>query len=88
MYLQDFVLPIYTSKTIESTSLGAAILTAYGIGLYSSIKEAAQSMTYIEKKYEPDARNTAIYDKIYKKVYKELFPQIRKSMNALVDLIS
>ena len=82
-----FNIPIYTSQTVESTSLGAAILTAYGAGLYPSIREAAENMTRIERKWEPDEKNAALYDKLFNQVYKDLFLQVRKSMNALGTLI-
>jgi xylulokinase len=82
-----FNIPLYISQTVESTSLGAAVLTAYGTGLYPSIREAAENMTRIEKRYEPDERNAALYHRLYNEVYRDLFSQVRKSMNALGAII-
>jgi len=78
-----FNLPIYVSKTVESSALGAAIIAAYGIGLYPSIQEAAERMTHIEKRYEPEAAQVKVYDRLFNRVYKNLYPQVMKTLEAL-----
>jgi xylulokinase len=78
-----FNLPIYVSETVESSALGAAIIAAYGIGLYPSIQEAAERMTHITKRYEPDSIQVRIYDRLFDKVYKNLYPQVMKTLEAL-----
>jgi xylulokinase len=78
-----FNLPIYVSETVESSALGAAIIAAYGIGLYPSIQEAAERMTHITKRYEPDTSRVRIYDRLFNRVYKNLYPQVMKTLEAL-----
>ncbi|MFX1397073.1 MAG: FGGY-family carbohydrate kinase [Promethearchaeota archaeon] len=50
----------------EATSLGAAILAACGAGLFSDVKKAAMELCQIDKKWYPNDRFSAYYDKYYK----------------------
>ena len=63
---------VLISNTVEASSLGAAMIAAYGAGWYSSIKEAAKFMCGETKLIEPNKSNKKKYDdliKIYKDVY-------------------
>lgn len=81
-----FNLPIYASETVESSALGAAILAATGIGIYSSIEKAAENMTHYEKRYEPDAARAESYDRLFNKVYREIYPHVKRSVDMLGDI--
>jgi xylulokinase len=78
-----FDLPVYVSDTVESSALGAAVLAACGIGIYPSIVEAANNMTHLEKRYEPDPSLVKFYDKLYNRVYKNLYLSVKESVDAL-----
>jgi sugar (pentulose or hexulose) kinase len=78
-----FNLPLYTSQTVESSALGAAILAAYGIGIYPSVVEAAERMTHLEKRYEPDPDKVKVYDRMFNRVYKNIYPQVKPSIDEL-----
>jgi len=73
--------PITVMEQQESTSLGAAILGAVAVGMYGSVEEASSKVIRINRRYNPDKRNTAVYDKNYRtyiKLYeslKELFKE-------------
>ena len=48
-------------KVKEATSLGCAMAAGVGVGIYASIKEAADSIVSWEKEYQPDMDNYVKY---------------------------
>jgi ribulose kinase len=74
-------LPIYIPKDKETGSKGAAIIAAYGIGAYPTVKLASNHMVNMEKIYYPDPNKTAKYDSIfesYLELNQLLFPIMKK----------
>lgn len=73
-----FNLPLVRGKTWETSGLGAAIVTAAGIGTYPSVKDAINEMVGYDKVFEPNQQNVKIYqelfERVYKKIYKALCP--------------
>jgi xylulokinase len=60
----------------EATSIGAAIAGGVGVGLFSSIQDAAKFIT-LEEEIRPDRNNYPIYRRyysIFKESYKQLVP--------------
>ena len=55
---------VLISKTVEASSLGAAMLAAYGSKWFSSINEASLEMTGKNKVTEPDIKKKQQYDEI------------------------
>lgn len=56
----------------EATALGAAILAGYGVGIYSSIPEAAAKLVQWDRTYTPNPENHKVYAEMYgpwRKVY-------------------
>jgi glycerol kinase len=49
----------------EATSLGAAILAAYGAGLFPDIIKAAENICKIDKRWNPNEKHYELYDKIF-----------------------
>ncbi|WP_245809202.1 FGGY-family carbohydrate kinase [Desulfamplus magnetovallimortis] len=72
-----FNLPMARGKTHETSGLGAAIITAKGLGLYSTFEEAVAQMVSIEEKYYPRPENVQLYDQLYNKVYKKMYRQLQ-----------
>jgi len=62
---------VLTPKVAETTSLGAAILAAVGVGMFATPEEAAESWVRILDGCEPEANLTGQYDKMYD-VYRRL----------------
>lgn len=65
-------LPIRVPVVKEATGLGAAILAGYGVGIYKDISKAANELAKLDKTYEPNMENHALYEKLYepwRKVY-------------------
>lgn len=45
---------LFTTKTVETSALGAAICAAAGAGIYSNIEEAVNYMVQVKKEYQPN----------------------------------
>jgi autoinducer-2 kinase len=51
-------------KVTEATALGGAMAAGVGCGIYSNLKEAAQTLVVWDKTYEPNLENKKLYDEI------------------------
>ena len=67
-------------KVNEATSLGCAMAAGVGVGIYASIKEAADSIVSWEKEYLPDMDNYVKYQAL-----KEKWIQVYEQQLKLVD---
>ena len=68
--------PVSVAQETESTCLGSGMLAAAACGIHGSIKEAAEAMSGVAARYEPDEARTGKYENLYE-VYKELYPSLR-----------
>lgn len=66
---------LVTLKCKEAASLGAAILSGKGLGIFPDVASACESMVVIDKAYEPNPSNRAVYDAAFAK-YKKLFQDL------------
>lgn len=67
--------PLLRGETSETSALGAAIITAAGMGLYPSITAAAGEMVRHGDRFEPNPDHRAIYDGLYdcyRRIYRNL----------------
>jgi sugar (pentulose or hexulose) kinase len=78
-----FGMTVYRPSTFETSSLGAAIASAVGTGLYPDFTTAAQNMTAHGDSFAPIAANQAIYDNLYTQVYKKMYGQLKPSYEAI-----
>ncbi len=65
MQADIYGLPTETITAKESTALGSAIICAVSSGMYQSYKEAADNMTHVLKRYEPEEHTFKEYDRVY-----------------------
>lgn len=65
--------PEYTETALS----GAAVMAAWGSGIFKDIKSASKNLIRIKETYIPDKNNINIYDTNYKK-YKELYKSVKK----------
>jgi len=72
-----FDLPLLRGATHETAGLGAAIVTAVGLGMYPSFDSAIQSMVKYERTFEPSPQNAAIYRELYHRVYRKIYPALQ-----------
>ncbi|MGD0574897.1 MAG: FGGY-family carbohydrate kinase [Anaerolineales bacterium] len=69
--------PVLTTENEDAATLGAAILAAKAVGLFSGIEAAAHEMVQVKECFEPNAANFPSYDLAYGaylKLYEDLCP--------------
>ncbi len=71
-----FNLTLVRSSTVETSALGAAIITAKGVGEYATFHEAIKNMVHYGKEFKPNKNNVEIYKQLYKKVYKKMYKKL------------
>jgi xylulokinase len=57
--------PVHVPLQKETELLGLAIIGAVALGKYTGFAEAAADMVNIEKTYEPNRENSALYDNLF-----------------------
>ena len=72
-----FGLQVSRVQTFETTSLGAAMATFVGLGIYQTVEEATKAMSKISSTFYPDESAHKKYNYLYKKVYVKMFPQLK-----------
>lgn len=70
-------LPMVKGQTHETSGLGAAMLTAKGLGWYKTLEEAVDHMVHVETIFEPDPGSAQIYRALYSKVYSKLYAALK-----------
>jgi len=71
---------IRTMRQTESTSLGAAILAATGIGLYTSVPDACGRACEARDVHHPDPQNRQAYEKGYR-TYLDIDRRLKTAFN-------
>lgn len=77
-------LPVVTTKQADAGTLGAALITATGLGWYADCREAARVAVKLDRTYEPNPKNRDVYEAAYAsfvQVYEGLvpaFPELAK----------
>ena len=64
--------PLVRGETHETSGLGAAIVTAFGIGLYDSLGSAAETMVRYRETFNPVPEHARLYDQLFHRVYKKM----------------
>ncbi|MDG0968246.1 MAG: FGGY-family carbohydrate kinase [Porticoccaceae bacterium] len=78
-----FGMPVYRPHTFETSSLGAAIASAVGVGIHPDFNTAVTHMTHQGDCFTPTAEHQATYDKLYNEVYKKMYAQLKPSYEAI-----
>jgi sugar (pentulose or hexulose) kinase len=74
-------LPMVRMREEETSTLGCALMAAVAVGEYRDVEEASRAMVHLGGRFEPQARNAALYDRqyaLYKELYETLKPVFRK----------
>ncbi|MDR2780431.1 MAG: xylulokinase [Synergistaceae bacterium] len=78
-------IPVTRSIISEQACVGAAILAACGIGLYTGVSSACKAMTRVADETEtPNMEANAVYMELFK-IYKELYGRNRELFPKLAD---
>lgn len=80
-------LPVKTAKVVDSATLGLAIITGKGIGIYDDIVEAANSIVKIDKTYTPNETNHNLYLQM-QNIYEDLYPTLKNNFDKLKKITS
>ena len=80
--------PVKRSRTVEASSLGAAMCAAAGAGWFPSVRHAAAAMSgAITEETVPCASRAARYAELLE-VYREIYPQLRLTYQKLAQFLS
>lgn len=65
--------PMVKGQTHETSALGAAIVTAAGLGMFPDIETAKDNMVRTEAEFRPDPGRTDRYRRLYNRVYRRMY---------------
>ena len=82
-----FGMTVFRPHTFETSSLGAAIASAVGIGLYQDFTYAVEKMTHAGDRFDPIDTNKEIYNDLYNKVYKKMYSNLKPSYEAIKSVL-
>ena len=71
-----FNMEVVRGNTHETSGLGAAIITAYGIGEYSTLEDATKTMVKYKDIFTPISENAILYKKLFEKVYLKMYKNL------------
>jgi xylulokinase len=79
--------PVLVPEVIEAAVVGAAIIAAVGLGVYSGREEAVSAMVRVARRFEPDPSRARIYNELYA-AFRRLYPALRETNWLLHELSS
>ncbi len=81
-----FNLPMTKGRTHETSGLGAALVTAVGLGMYDSFVQAAAGMIAEETVFEPDPEAVSLYEQLYQRVYQRIYPALEPLYESIREI--
>ncbi len=78
-----FGLPAERPHTFETSGLGAAIITAVGLGLHKDVYTAMSAMTREGDVFYPNPEASQVYDALYKEVYQGMYQRMAPMYKAI-----
>ncbi len=81
-----FNLPTARPHIYETSSLGAAINAAVGLGWYPDHETAVTSMCRLGRVFEPNKDNAEIYEELYTRVYLQMYRRLRALYEEIRDI--
>lgn len=76
MQADIFNAPIIRLEHEQGPGVGAAMIAAYGLGYYDSMKAVSEQFVKEAERIEPIAENVAQYEKLYA-IYQQVYGQTR-----------
>lgn len=76
---------IFKLKHEEGPSMGAAMLAAYGLGWYKSLKDCANQFVHYSTTFKPDIKRHMEYE-TYFKIYQQAYQATRRMTKELLEL--
>ncbi len=81
-----FDLPVERPHTFETSTRGAAIDAAVGLGLYPDFESAVRSMTRIRDAFEPVPEHRDIYQELFSRVYMRMYDKLKPLYRSIRDI--
>lgn len=81
-----FGLPAERPHTYETSGLGAAMDMAVGLKLMPDFDTAIARMTRVGRRFEPQAREQWLYDRLYKEVYRKMYARLKPLYQSIRDI--
>lgn len=78
---------VVTTREMETTALGAAILAGVSVGYHATMKDAVDAWVSFGECFEPDAKRHAMYQDFFT-MYRALYSQLRPLYVQREDLIA
>jgi sugar (pentulose or hexulose) kinase len=72
--------------TFETSGLGAAIVTAVGLGIYPDFDQAIAAMTRVGQVFEPQPELVKTYDDLYHQVYLKMYKQLQPLYQSIREI--
>ncbi|MFW6360378.1 MAG: FGGY-family carbohydrate kinase [Spirochaetota bacterium] len=72
-----FGVPIVRGNTWETSGLGAALITAVGLGLHPDFESAVAQMVHYHETFYPDPKHRELYDRLFA-IYKKIYPTMQQ----------
>lgn len=79
-------LPLVRGRTYETSGLGAAIVTAVGVGIHPSFDKAIQEMVAYDTVFEPNQQHVRLYHDLFEKVYLKMYPALAGLYKSIRDI--
>lgn len=70
-------LPLWRVQTVDTCSLGTAILAAVGEGIYETFEGAVEKMVLRREGFVPHPGRQAVYTEIFQKIYEGIYPSMK-----------
>ncbi|MGL5357321.1 MAG: FGGY-family carbohydrate kinase [Cetobacterium sp.] len=72
IFADVFGKPTVRNVVNGAAAMGTAISTAVALGIYKTYEEAVTNMVKVKDTFEPNLKNTELYDELNEKVYKQV----------------
>ncbi|TWI72289.1 sugar (pentulose or hexulose) kinase [Desulfobotulus alkaliphilus] len=78
--------PMVRGETCETSGLGAALVTAVGLGLHPDVTTALSRMVRVQQRFVPDADNVRLYHRLYTEVYQRMYKALAPLYRKIRDI--
>ncbi len=78
--------PVFKGSTHETSGLGAAVVTAAGLGIHPSVRAAVKKMVGCDTVFRPDSKSRDIYENLYQRVYRKMYKLLEPLYTEMRDI--
>lgn len=77
-----------SGETFETAGLGAAAITAVGVGLHPDLPGAVAAMVRHGRVYRPRPAEAELYDRLYRRVYRRLYARLKPLYQEIRSIVN